>query len=383
MPVIGGPGENIEQLPEETSGWYLEGFGSEGKTWLIHLKPLPFSVGRQETCDLRLSSAEISRRHAEIYEESSEIWVRECGSTNGTFVNRKRISGDQVLKSGDILHFGSQEFRITRRSAPRLPTVTQQQEEVTSLAARALPQGFVNCVNEFNEMLRNRAVLPYYQPLVRMGDGQIFGYELLGRGNLKGLPASPGSLLRIANSLGKEVELSTLFRESGVEKARHLADGLELYFNTVPLEMDLPLLQRSLRELRVLAPGLPLVMEVHETAVTDLQMMRNLRSLLNDLKIKLAYDDFGAGQARLVELMEVPPDVLKFDIMLIRNIHKRPAQSLQVLQTLVQMALDLGIKTLAEGVEEAEEAEVCKKIGFDYMQGFHVGRPSPSFLTAP
>ena len=379
MPVMGRPDEDIEEGPEAAGGWYLEGFGVEGKTWLIHLKPLPFSVGRQEGCDLRLSSGEISRRHAEIYEHDEQIWVRECGSTNGTFVNRERLSGAQVLKSGDILHFGSQEFRITRKTIPRMPTNTQQQEEVTSLAARALPQGFVNCVNEFNELLRTRAVVPYFQPLLRLSDRQVIGYELLGRGNLKGLPSSPGPLLRIANSLGKEVELSTLFREVGVERARLLEEGLELFFNTVPLEMDLDLLQRSLRELQVLAPGLKLVMEVHESAVSDLRMMRNLRALLNDLRIKLAYDDFGAGQARLVELMEVPPDVLKFDITLIRNIHKRPAQSQQVLQTLVQMARDLGIKTLAEGVELQEELEACQKVGFDYVQGFGVGKPSPSF----
>lgn len=383
MPVIGQRDEEIGQGSEQASGWYLEGFGAEGKTWLIHLKPLPFSVGRQEGCDLRLSSGEISRRHAEIYEHDNRIWVRECGSTNGTFVNRKRLNGDQVLQSGDILHFGSQEFRIIRKKLSRLPTITQQQEEVTSLAARSLPQGFVNCGDEFNEMLRSRAVTPYFQPLVRFEDRQIIGYELLGRGNLPGLPSSPAPLLRIANSLGKEVELSTLFRESGVEKARLLPEGLELFFNTVPLEMDLKHLQRALRELRVLAPGVALVMEVHEAAVTDLRMMRELRSLLNDLRIKLAYDDFGAGQARLVELMEVPPDVLKFDISLIRNIHQRSTQPLQVLQTLVRMARDLGIKTLAEGVELAEEMETCQSIGFDYAQGFHVGKPSPSFQEAP
>lgn len=363
----------------EASGWYLEGFGSEGKTWLIHLKPLPFIVGRQEGCHLRLSSGEISRRHAEIYEQENGIWVRECGSTNGTFVNRERLSGKQILKSGDILHFGSQEFRITRREAPRLPTITQQQEEVTSLAARSLPQGFVNCVQEFDELLRTRAVLPYYQPLIQLSDQSLVGYELLGRGNLNGLPSSPAPLLRIANSLGKEVELSELFREVGVEKALELDTGLQLFFNTVPGEMDLVLLKRSLRTLRVMAPDLPLVMEVHETAVTDLDLMRNLRALLKDLHIKLAYDDFGAGQARLVELMEVPPDVLKFDIMLIRNIHSRSAQSQQVVQTLVTMARDLGIKTLAEGVELPEEVDTCRALGFDYAQGFQVGKPAPSF----
>ena len=80
---------------------------------------------------------------------------------------------------------------------------------------------------------------------------------------------------------------------------------------------------------------------------------------------------------RLLELTEVPPDYVKFDINLIRNIHLGNAGRQQTLQTLVRMVRELGIATLAEGTECAEEVEVCRQIGFDFAQGYYFGRPAP------
>ena len=77
----------------------------------------------------------------------------------------------------------------------------------------------------------------------------------------------------------------------------------------------------SLRDLRVKFPDQPITLEVHEAAATSPQMMKQLRQTLDALDMKLAYDDFGAGQSRLVELATVCPDVVKFDIKFIREIH--------------------------------------------------------------
>ena len=76
-----------------------------------------------------------------------------------------------------------------------------------------------------------------------------------------------------------------------------------------------------------------------------------MRLLLKRLDIKLAYDDFGVGQSRLNELAEVAPDYVKFDMSLIRGIDSATPQRQQVLAALVQMVHNLGITSLAEGVE--------------------------------
>jgi EAL domain-containing protein (putative c-di-GMP-specific phosphodiesterase class I) len=364
-------------------GWYLEGFANEGRIWVIQLKPLPFVIGRHEGCHLRLAFTEVSRRHAEIFERDGQLWLRDFGSVNGTFLNRQRIDAEHRLNSGDILHFGSQEFRITYKPALLRTDSPPPGDATMDIAIVELPQGFVNCEAEFDQMLRQRAVVPHYQPIVRMADQRLIGYELLGRGGFEGLPSGAWPLLQIARSLGKEVELSELFRRVGVQKAAALGNRRFIFFNTLPTEMNIRFLQRSLRELRESAPDLPLAMEIHETAITNLETMRSLRALLNELNMKLVYDDFGAGQARLVELIEVPPDCLKFDIALIRNIHNQPRQAQQVLQTLVHMARDLGIQTLAEGTELAEEVEVCNRFGFDLAQGYYFGKPAPHFQGTP
>jgi len=118
-------------------------------------------------------------------------------------------------------------------------------------------------------------------------------------------------------------------------------------------------------------------MELNEHSIANVDMMKNLRSLLNDLDMLLVYDDFGAGQSRLIELLDSVPDIVKFDIALIQNIQQRSEVSLTMMETLVKMANDAGIRTLAEGVETLEEAETCNSIGFELAQGYYFGYPGP------
>ena len=142
--------------------------------------------------------------------------------------------------------------------------------------------------------------------------------------------------------LDLEAELSRILRYEGVRRADQLPESPLLFVNTHPAEMSEPgLLTFSLHELRELAPDCPVVLEIHEAAVTRLDQMRELRAALADMNIDLAYDDCGAGQARLVELTEVPPDYLKFDINLIRDIQHASSERRQLLASLVQMVRDL------------------------------------------
>ena len=103
--------------------------------------------------------------------------------------------------------------------------------------------------------------------------------------------------------------------------------------------------------------------------------MKRFRGVLSDLEMQLSYDDFGAGQGRLLELGEVPPDVLKFDMQLIRDIDTASATRQDLLASLVRIAIDLGTTPLAEGVETAGEHQTCQQMGFLLGQGYRYGRP--------
>ena len=120
-----------------------------------------------------------------------------------------------------------------------------------------------------------------------------------------------------------------------------------------------------------------LTLEVHERALADLAAVERLRTQLGRLGVGLAYDDFGAGQARLLELAEVPPTYLKFDMSFVRGIDSAPPSRQRMLSSLVSVARELLINTVAEGVETAEEADVCMHVGFTHAQGFFFGRPRP------
>jgi EAL domain-containing protein (putative c-di-GMP-specific phosphodiesterase class I) len=104
--------------------------------------------------------------------------------------------------------------------------------------------------------------------------------------------------------------------------------------------------------------------------------MREIRNGLSELQIGLAYDDFGAGQARLQQLAETPPDILKFDISLVSGVTEPGSPRCRLLTSLNAMVQDMGVKTLAEGIETQAEADAYMEIGIDYFQGFFFERPS-------
>jgi EAL domain-containing protein (putative c-di-GMP-specific phosphodiesterase class I) len=235
----------------------------------------------------------------------------------------------------------------------------------------------VEGTRELRELLEDGLVTMVFQPIILLPLGTTAAYEALGRGRHPRLPESPLELFRIAESIGVEAELSRLFRRRAVELAREHKDLPTIFLNTHPIELDRPGLLESLEQLREIAPQLDLALEIHESVLTRPAAISELRALLLERNIALAYDDFGAGQARLLELAEVPPHYLKFDMSFIRDIDSAPLSRQRLLTSLVAVARDLLVYTVAEGVETSEEADVCMRLGFTHAQGHHFGKPRP------
>lgn len=231
---------------------------------------------------------------------------------------------------------------------------------------------------QFDRLMSQRLVRPHSQPIVSLETADTVGYEILGRGSVFGLE-SVAAMFHAAEQLNLEVELSRLLRWEGLRIGRDLPDSPALYVNTHPKELEDPDgLIESLVKVREMAGSNELMLEIHEAAVTDPVSMRSLQAGMREPDIGLAYDDFGSGQARLAELIEARPEVVKFDISLIHALDDADQHRLRMLRTLVQMVQDLDIAALAEGVETSEEAEVCFELGFDLAQGFFYGRPAPA-----
>lgn len=329
---------------------------------------LPFTIGRRADVRLPLSCESVSGLHCTIGADSDDLWVEDCRSTNGTFVNGRRIAERTPLVDGDLLQVATVVFRLVRQR--------EEKECRTMQADSACDQALA--MLQFERLMSGKALIPHFQPIVHLQREapEVVGYEVLSRSPLMGLQ-TPASMFLAAALLNQEVELSQLCRAEGMRVSSTLATHPHLFLNTHPAELEDPAeLCYSLQSLRREHPDVPFTLEIHEAAVADTATMRLLKRVLRDLKIGLAYDDFGAGQARLVELVEVPPDYLKFDRSLVHRIHEATAERRQMLGALVSMTRRLGIATLAEGVECPAEGEVCRELGFDFSQGYLHGRPT-------
>lgn len=351
------------------SAWHLISQKDEtGQARRHAIHGFPFTIGRRADARLPLSSDKVSGLHCVIGADSEDLWIEDCRSTNGTFVNGRRIGERTQLVDGDLLQVATVVFRLVRKR--------EESESRTMQADSACDQALA--MLQFERLMSGKGLVPHFQPIVHLQreTPEVIGYEVLSRSPLVGLQ-SPASMFLAAALLNQEVELSQLCRAEGMRVSSTLATHPHLFLNTHPAELEDPAeLCYSLQTLRREHPDVPFTLEIHEAAVADTATMRLLKRVLRNLDIGLAYDDFGAGQARLVELVEVPPDYLKFDRSLVQGIHQSCAERRQMLAALVRMTSKLGIATLAEGVECPEEGEVCREVGFDYSQGYLHGRPT-------
>ncbi len=358
--------------------WCLEGVSSDSAMALIHIARFPFVVGRDAACDLAIPSAETSRQHACIEQDIGGLLrLIDLNSGNGTFVNRRQVHGSALVDEGDVIHFGGTEFRIRRIEPSLLAAFAQQNDNKTIIVDRApiLSNHFVVEERQFIAMLKGKTVRAAVQPIVSVSDGRLRAFEVLGRGCVAGLPQLPMEMFAMAERLGSEVALSEAFRWAGLSAAASFAADATLFVNAHPKEMFTAPFYRSIELLRAMVPTAKLVVEVHETAITRIADVREMADRLAAMNVQFAYDDFGAGQARLIELAEVPPHFVKFDMGLIRDLDRANPKKRQLVAQLVRIVHDVGATALAEGVETTAEARACADMGFDLIQGFLTGRP--------
>jgi EAL domain-containing protein (putative c-di-GMP-specific phosphodiesterase class I) len=360
---------------------YLEHYPEAGGwSYRLLLDRFPFLIGRSASAHYCINSRQVSKEHAEIVQAGEELRIRDLGSTNGTFVNGQRVV-ETPLFHGDIVHVAHKEFRFCHEVAA---AEIDANALLTEYAASPLPFSIIQGGEHLQDLLRNERVQIVFQPIVDLKTQEPLGYESLGRGAHDKLSPNPTMLLGMAVQCDLAPELSCLFREVAVREAALLPDGAHVFINLHPSEL------RNEAQLNASLAGIPAalggekraVVEFHEDSVADPASIRRFRDQLHALGIGLAYDDFGAGQARLSELAEVPPDFVKLDKSLTRGIHQAKARQ-ELVQALTRVCTDLGIRVIAEGIESLEEAETCAALGCQFGQGFLFGRPQPVATFAP
>lgn len=221
----------------------------------------------------------------------------------------------------------------------------------------------------------------YAQPILDIRSGEIDRYELLIRledesGNI----VLPAEFLPTAERLGliRDIDRWILHRAVGL-LAGHPGPSLKLDVNLSGKAFaDTGLLATVAQELSDagIEPS-RLGFEITETAaVADILRAQEFICTLSDIGCRFSLDDFGSGFSSFYYLKHLPIDCLKVDGSFIRAIHQSE-QDRHLVRGMVELCRGLGVEVAAEYVESKESFEVVESLGFDFAQGYEIGRPRP------
>ena len=217
-----------------------------------------------------------------------------------------------------------------------------------------------------------------FQPIVNVETGNVYAYEALVRGPNGEGAATVLSQVTEANRYSFDqncrVQAITLASRLGLVET-----GASLSINFLPNAVYSPAacIQLTLKTARDLKfPMDRLIFEVTEgEQVSDPQHLQNIAREYQRHGFQVALDDFGAGFANLNLLAELECSIVKLDMALTRNLHRRPRAE-AIVRSATRLCRELGITAIAEGVETVQEFSLLRDCGLRLMQGYLLAKPA-------
>jgi diguanylate cyclase (GGDEF)-like protein len=238
---------------------------------------------------------------------------------------------------------------------------------------------------ELREAIDDGQLVLHYQPIVYLPTGEVSGVEALVRWRHpeRGL-LMPGEFIPLAEQNGIIVPLTRwVLREAARQTAAWEQAGLSLvtgvnvsaaHFGTGTLVADV----HDALDAAGLAPD-RLLLELTETSVAEDPLRAAAQfAQLRISGVEVSIDDFGSGFSSLSQLVSIPAGVLKLDRSLIAGTETRRSEAAAAIAAVVGLAAACGMRSLAEGVETADQLALVSKLGCSYAQGFHIARPMPA-----
>ncbi len=232
--------------------------------------------------------------------------------------------------------------------------------------------------------IENEEIKPFYQPLVSMKDGQIYGFEMLARWHdkLRG-DISPEIFVPLAEQMGLVSAMTWPLLRQACRDARDWPSHMTLSINLSAVQLkdaDLPVQILAVLSGENFSPR-RLEVEITETAlVADFDMARSILEALRAAGVKTALDDFGAGYSNLYMLRELNFDKVKIDRSFVMAMQK-DRESESIVSAVISLARNLGLPAVAEGVETKEIVKMLADLGCELGQGYHYGKPTPAALA--
>lgn len=243
---------------------------------------------------------------------------------------------------------------------------------------------FVMLERHLYQAIKENEFILHYQPYYYAQTGELAGIEALLRWDSKDLGiVLPGRFISVLEDTGMIIDLGQWIIQTVCSQ---LTTWESQGFTTVPVAFNLSAVQfkqkniGSMIEETIRKCGVDpryLTCEVTETTfMNDLSHTREVLETLKKIGLRIAIDDFGTGYSSLSYLKRLSLDVLKIDISFIRDIVTSPDDE-AIVSAIISLAHNLNLRTIAEGVETAEQITILQRLGCDMIQGFYFSRPIP------
>lgn len=235
-------------------------------------------------------------------------------------------------------------------------------------------------------LLADGRITSHFQPIVYTSEtSKVFAQEALLRGiDEQGSLIFPGRIFSQAESAGLLFQLDALARSCAIKEASKHGIKELIFINFSPTSVYDPatclrMTVRAIDEAEI--PHNHIVFEVGESEQPpDLAHLIKILKFYQDAGFLIALDDVGAGYSNLNLIHQLRPDFMKLDMQLIRNVNQDAYKAL-ITEKLLEIASQLNIKTVAEGVETLEELRWVQERGATFVQGYLIAKPSALPIT--
>ncbi|HKI85687.1 MAG TPA: EAL domain-containing protein [Thermoanaerobaculia bacterium] len=284
---------------------------------------------------------------------------------------RSELPGDLFLLPGCAMLENEPTVRIERSIYKVLAEVQLRCHEKRQRQHRARSA-------ELGRLLAASDLHVTYQPIVRLEDGSVHGFEALSSGPSGGVFESPEVLFAFAEETQSITHLERLCRERALAGFQVAATDRRLFVNSSSYGVADPEIRSGSFRRRLAAAGLEakdVVFELTErVAITEWLSFRQVLDELREMGFRIAIDDVGAGYSSLQSIAEIEPDYLKFDLSLVRDLHASKIKR-DLLSALGDLAAKIGATVIAEGIEHEQEFHTLREMGVTLGQGFLLSPP--------
>ncbi|MEK5067223.1 putative bifunctional diguanylate cyclase/phosphodiesterase [Sporosarcina sp. FSL K6-1508] len=340
----------------------------------------PNFIGRFSSASLVMTS--------ESEEGSGEHYLLELGAIVGEpFI----VAGQEMfitLKIGISFTEGDKksEEELLRRADIAMSDAKKKPGNAMSFYRNLQNEEMIREMKIFNELskaLIAQEIDVYLQPKVDLKDGEIIGFEALARWFSPVLgPVPPNLFIPAAENMGKIIDLEIVILSKVMEwQQKREQSGKKMYQVAVNISVHHFFDHAFVDELKKLANNYDLsprhiMLEMTESiGLVDLQKAKLIFKELNKAGFEISVDDFGVGFSSLSYLPQLPLCELKIDRSFISALDE--PDTLAVVRTIIQLAENLNLTTVAEGIEEERHIEVLRSLGCKVGQGFYYYKPMP------